>query len=55
MSTNLGKSGKKSGIRLVVRLGNVAQFGIDIKAVEGMFKDVGNGLDVDQCVEVAFS
>jgi hypothetical protein len=54
-SKSLGKSGRKEGILLAVRLEDVGAFGIDEEQIKGIFKDVGKGLEIDQRVEVEFS
>ena len=51
----LGKNGKRAGVKLLLRLGNVNMLGVAFGDIEGMFKSVGKGLDGDQRVEIEFS
>ena len=54
-SKNLGKGGKKEGVKLIVRLVDAAAVGVDGKELGEMFENVGKGLDVQRRVEVIIS
>lgn len=54
-SKNLGKEGKKEGVKLIVRLGDAVGAGVDGKEVAEMFGNVGKGLEVERRVEVTIS
>ncbi len=56
MANNLGKSGKKSGVKLRLWLffGD-STIGLNQKDIEGMFSDVGKGLDVDLRVQIEWT